>query len=70
MKWVGLILLVLAALSAGIFFLRRALRRRREREENRRRLREELGHVRQAVEQFEQTSVFDDQIRLLADITR
>ncbi len=70
MKWVGVILLVLAALSAGTFFLRRALRRRRERGEKRRRLREELGHVRQAVEQFEQTSVFDDQIRLLADITR
>ena len=60
----------LAAAVAGLWFLRRALRRRREQGEKRRLYRAELDSIRQAVEEFERATDFDEQIRLLADIGR
>ncbi|MFQ5696052.1 MAG: hypothetical protein ACE5HB_08690, partial [Terriglobia bacterium] len=50
--------------------LRRWRRRRRERGEKRSEFRARLEEIRQAVERFEQVQEFDEQIRLLADITR
>lgn len=70
MKGVGLIVLVLLAAGGGALLLRRTLRRRRQRQDKRRQFRDELRQIAAAVEQFERTTDFDDQIRLLADITR
>ena len=70
MKWVLIGLIVIVALAATVFFLRRALARGRERAEKRRQLREEIRQIRAALDEFEKAKELDDQIRLLADITR
>lgn len=68
--WLWLVLLGAVVLVGGGFLLRRFVRRLRERREKRRQFREELSQILPALEQFEKTADFDDQIRLLADITR
>ena len=70
MKWVLIGLIVVVALVAVVFFLRRALGRGRERAEKRRQLREEIRQIRSTLDEFEKAKELDDQIRLLADITR
>lgn len=70
MKWVLIGLIVVVALVAAVFFLRRALARGRDRAEKRRQLREEVRQIRAALDEFEKAKELDDQIRLLADITR
>lgn len=70
MGWLGYIVLALGVLAVGGVFLRRGLNRRRQRQEKRARFGEELRNIRRAVEQFEKTVDFDEQIRLLADIDR
>lgn len=68
--WVILGLLALAALAAGAFWLRRSWALQKARAEKRKQFRAKLLEIRQAVEKFEKTTDFDDQIRLLADIVR
>ncbi|HSC78524.1 MAG TPA: hypothetical protein VLB32_08170, partial [Candidatus Acidoferrales bacterium] len=70
MKWVLLALVGLAALAAAVVYLRRALARGKERSSRRRELRKELENIRAALAEFEKSQDIDDQIRLLADITR
>lgn len=70
MKWLALILTSAGALAPILLLVRRALRQRRQRREKRAKLRRELDHIRQAVEEFEKAADFDEQIRLLADINR
>jgi hypothetical protein len=70
MTWFLIGLIALAALAAAAFFLRRALARRRARAEKRRQLADEIGQMRVALDEFEKAKELDDEIRLLADITR
>lgn len=70
MNWFGLVVLAVAVLAGGTFFLRHAWRRWRERREERRQFRDRLRGIRQAVEAFEKAQDFDEQIRLLADVVR
>ena len=70
MKWVLIGVIAVVALVAAVFFLRRALGRGRERAEKRRQLREEIRQIRSTLDEFEKAKELDDQIRLLADITR
>jgi hypothetical protein len=70
MKWVLLVLVGLAALAAAVVYLRRALARGKERSSRRRELRKELENIRAALAEFEKSQDIDDQIRVLADITR
>ncbi len=70
MKWVLFGLIVLVALAAGIYFLRRALARGRERAEKRGQLRDQIRQIRSTLDEFEKARELDDQIRILADITR
>jgi hypothetical protein len=70
MKWALIALLVVVVVAAAFFFLRRALTRGRERAEKRRQLAAEIRQTRAALDEFERAKELDDQIRLLADITR
>ena len=70
MKWVLIGVIAVVALVAAVFFLRRALGRGRDRAEKRRQLREEIRQIRSTLDEFEKAKELDDQIRLLADITR
>lgn len=70
MKWVLIALVVVVAITAAVFFLRRALARSRALAEKRRQLRDEIRQIRAALDEFEKARELDDQIRLLADITR
>jgi hypothetical protein len=70
MKWVLVALIAVVALAAGVFFLRRALARGRARAEKRHQLAAEIQQMRAALDEFEKAKELDDQIRLLADITR
>ncbi|MBI2956253.1 MAG: hypothetical protein HYY26_02950 [Acidobacteria bacterium] len=66
----GLILLAVVVLATAFVLARRTLGRRRQRAARRQQLRVELANIRRALEEFERTTDFDEQIRLLADITR
>ncbi|MGH9777177.1 MAG: hypothetical protein ACRD5I_02075, partial [Candidatus Acidiferrales bacterium] len=70
MKWVLIGVIAVVALAAAVFFLRRALGRGRDRAEKRRQLRDEIRQIRSTLDEFEKAKELDDQIRLLADITR
>ncbi|HXE76215.1 MAG TPA: hypothetical protein VNN18_11370 [Candidatus Xenobia bacterium] len=70
MKWVLLALVGLAALAVAVFYLRRALARSQERAAHRREFRKDIESIRAALAEFEKSTDIDDQIRLLADITR
>lgn len=66
--WLVVALLALGVLVGGGLFFRWALRGRRARREKQREFRARLAEIRQAVEEFEQATDFDHQIRLLADM--
>lgn len=70
MRWVLIIFVVLVVVVAGAFLLRLAWKRHGERRAKRREYREFLQQIRGAVEEFEKTQDFDEQIRVLADIGR
>ena len=67
---VELALIAVVVLVAGGFLVRRVLRRAGERRAKRAQLREELANIRGAVEEFERTTDFHEQIRVLADLNR
>ncbi len=70
MKWVLIALVAVVAVAAVVFLLRRTLARGRERAEKRRQLAGEIRQLRAALDEFEKAQELDDQIRILADITR
>jgi hypothetical protein len=70
MKWVLIALFGVVALAAAMFFLRRSLARGREHAEKRRQLAGEIRQIRASLDEFERANELDDQIRILADITR
>ena len=70
MKWFLLALLGVAALVAAVVYLRRAFAYGKARAGDREALRKEIENIRTALAEFEQSADIDEQIRLLADITR
>ena len=70
MKWFLLALLGIVALIAAFVYLRRVFARGKARADKRQELRKEIENIRAALAAFEKSTDIDEQIRLLADITR
>ncbi len=70
MKWFLLALVAVVALIVIVVYLRRALKSGQARAGQREALRKEIENIRAALAEFEKSTDIDEQIRLLADITR
>ncbi len=70
MKWFLLALVAVVALVVIVVYLRRAFAHGKARAGQREALRKEIENIRAALAEFEKSQDIDEQIRLLADITR